>query len=166
MNAPSLMKFAFVSLSLGIAVSTAIVAGAFLYTRYGDAPREKSEVEKLESRIQTLEAEVDYLKRRDEYRNSLLTNSTVRAAIKWVQEEEHPEGASLSRTEALKLACEAAEKEGRILASYKEPRATFQRRARESTWWVSFEGKAPTYGNFFSVTVHDPSGATTVTGGL
>jgi hypothetical protein len=160
------MRFAIVSLSLGIAVSAAIVAGAFLYVRYGDAPRGESELARMESRIQTLEADVDFLKRRDEYRSSLLTNSTVRAAIEWVQEDEHPEGAILSRTEALKLAREAAEKEGRNLASYKEPRATFQRRAREGAWWVSFEGKAPTYGNFFSVTVNDPSGATTVTGGL
>jgi len=166
MNTSSVMKFAVVSLSLGIAVSAAIVTGAFMYVRYGDAPRGKSALEKLESRIQTLEAEVDYLKRREEYRSSLLTNSTVRAAIKWVQEEEHPEGASLSRTEALTLAREAAEKEGRNLASYREPRATFQRRVRESAWWVFFEGKAPTYGNQFSVTVHDPGGATTVTGGL
>jgi hypothetical protein len=41
----TLLRFAIVSLSLGIAVSAAIVTGAFLYVRYGDAPGGESELE-------------------------------------------------------------------------------------------------------------------------
>jgi hypothetical protein len=152
-----------VTLSCGLVISALIVTSAFLYVRYGDA---LSQISVLQNRIEILEGEVDFLKVRDEFRSSLLTNSTIRAAIQWVELDEHPQGATLGRSEAIRLAREAAQKEGRDLSDYKEPKATYDRRAKENAWWVFFEGKEPTYGNHFSVSVQDPSGTTKLAAGL
>ena len=163
MPGPSIIKLVAITFSTGLVLSAAIVTGAFLYVRYGDAPSRISELAKT---VEVLEGKVAYLETREDHRSSLLTNATIRAAIKWVDEDEHPEGAQLSRTEAFNLALEAAKKNGRNLSDYREPNGRFSRRARENAWWVWFESKAGIYGRDFSITVQDQSRETKITPGL
>ncbi len=72
-----------------------------------------------------------------------------------------PEGARLSSAEAVRLAKEAAVRDGVELAHYGRPTA---RLTKDQRWFVMFEARGilRSPGDFFAVSVDDRTGATQV----
>jgi len=75
-------------------------------------------------------------------------------------------GARLTKVEAIDIAREAAEREGRNLSEYKEPVARYEFVYKDKTWDVFFDGKVPMPGNHFSVEIDDQTGKTRLLPGL
>lgn len=69
-------------------------------------------------------------------------------------------GARLTTAEAVRIAEQAAEREGRRLSDYKPPKAHYEYTRKDKTWWVFFDGRVPMPGNHFSVSIDDQSGKT------
>jgi hypothetical protein len=65
------------------------------------------------------------------------------------------EGARLTTAEAIRIAEEAARKEGVKLDNYKAPEAHYEYTRIDKTWFVFFDGKVTRPGNHFSVNVDD-----------
>jgi len=84
----------------------------------------------------------------------------------------HP-GARLTAAEAIRIACETAQREGRNLDKYKVPQAQYELVQKgspsivfEKTWIVFFEGRELRFGNHFSVWVDDRTGKAGLSPGL
>ena len=73
-----------------------------------------------------------------------------------------PSGARLTQAKVIRLAREAAEREGIKLDRYKEPEANYEFTRKDGTWTVFFDGKVPTPGNHFMVWVNDGTKKTKV----
>jgi hypothetical protein len=71
-----------------------------------------------------------------------------------------PVGAHLTTAEAVRIAQQAAEREGRRLSDYKLPEPHYQYTRKDKSWWVSFDGQVPAPGNHFSVLIDDQTGKT------
>lgn len=74
--------------------------------------------------------------------------------------EARPAGARLITAEAIRIAEQAAEHDGRHLSDYKSPEAHYEYTQKNKSWWVFFDGKVPMPGNHFSVTIDDQTGKT------
>ena len=79
-----------------------------------------------------------------------------------------PEGARLSRSEAIQIVKDSAKQHGRTLRHYKRREAIFNRRARK--WDFFFEGRVRfglflTPGDHFSATVDDQTGDVVISPG-
>jgi len=77
-----------------------------------------------------------------------------------VESEDRPAGARLSTPEVIRIAQQAAERDGRRLSDYKPPEAHYEYTRKDKSWWVFFDGRVPTPGNHFSVTIEDQTGKT------
>jgi hypothetical protein len=74
-----------------------------------------------------------------------------------------PPGASLSRTEVIRLADAAAVKKGFILADYLPPHVYYQFLKKDTgTWSIFYDGKVPAPGNHFLVLINDRNKTTEV----
>ena len=73
-----------------------------------------------------------------------------------------PEGARLSTAEVIRIAKQAATRQGADLRRYKEPEALYEFTRKDKSWWVSFDGRVAMFGNHFSVSVDDQTGETRV----
>jgi hypothetical protein len=93
------------------------------------------------------------------------TSETNQIAARSGAQVEHPAGAVRNRTEAIKLAREAARTDGRDLANYQEPRASFHNDARWNYWFVFFDGKSGAFVDHFAVRLDDLTGATRLISG-
>jgi hypothetical protein len=71
----------------------------------------------------------------------------------------------LSTPEAIRIAKQAAERQGADLRRYKEPEARYEFTRKDKTWLVSFGGRVAMPGNHFSVYVDDQTGETRFFGG-
>jgi len=69
-----------------------------------------------------------------------------------------PVGASLSTAEAIRIAKQAAQRQGVQLHDFKEPKAQFT--SKDHSWWLLFDGQVPMPGNHFVVSIDDPTGNT------
>ena len=76
-----------------------------------------------------------------------------------------PEGARLSTVEAIRIAKQAAERQGADLSRYKEPVAHYELTRKDKSWSVFFDGRVAMPGNHFSVSVDDQTGKTRFFGG-
>jgi|WetSurMetagenome_2_1015567.scaffolds.fasta_scaffold169566_3 hypothetical protein len=76
-----------------------------------------------------------------------------------------PEGARLSTAEAIRIAKQAAERQGIDLRRYKEPEAHYEFTRKDKSWFVFFDGRVAMPGNHFSVSVDDQTGETRFFGG-
>ena len=76
-----------------------------------------------------------------------------------------PEGARLSMAEVIRIAKQAAERQGADLRNYKEPEAHYEFTRKDKSWWVFFAGRVARPGNHFSVSVNDQTGETRFIGG-
>src|SRR5215204_3333476 len=74
--------------------------------------------------------------------------------------ETKPAGARLSTAEAIRIAQQAAERQGANLSRYKEPKAHYEFTRKDKAWFVSFGGRVAMPGNHFSVYVDDQTGET------
>jgi hypothetical protein len=76
------------------------------------------------------------------------------------------DGAHLSKLDAIRIAKEAAKRDGISLSNYQRPEARY--RADDRTWFVFFDGRgffrAP--GSFFGVHVDDQTGEARVSPGM
>jgi len=79
--------------------------------------------------------------------------------------ETKPEEAWLSTTEVIRIAKQAAERQGADLRRYKEPEAHYELARKDKSWWVFFDGRVAMPGNHFSVSVDDQTGETRFFGG-
>ena len=73
-----------------------------------------------------------------------------------------PHVARLSEAQAISIAKQAAEREGRNLANYKDPVAHFEFIEKDRSWSILFDGKIPMPGNHFLVEVDDLTESTRV----
>src|SRR4051812_32122234 len=71
-----------------------------------------------------------------------------------------PEGARLSMAEVIRIAKQAADRQGADLSKYKEPETHYEFTRKDKSWWVFFDGRVPMPGNHFSVSVDDQTGKT------
>lgn len=69
-----------------------------------------------------------------------------------------PTGARLSRAEVLRIAEDAAIKNGHNLTNYGVPKVVYECIVQDRTWHVFYDGKVPMPGNHFSVLVDDLTG--------
>lgn len=76
-----------------------------------------------------------------------------------------PDGARLSTAEVIRIAKQAAERQGADLRRYKEPEAHYEFTRKDKSWFVSFDGRVAMPGNHFSVSVDDQTGETRFFGG-
>ena len=79
---------------------------------------------------------------------------------KRVEPADRPEGARLSTAEAIRIAEQAAERDGRQLSDYKPPVAHYEYTRKDRSWWVFFDGRVAMFGNHFSVSIDDQTGKT------
>ena len=63
--------------------------------------------------------------------------------------------ATLKVSDAIRLADEAAKKKGYDLTRYQRPEAHYERRSKDNTWFIHYEGKSRAIGNHFAVHIHD-----------
>ncbi len=82
------------------------------------------------------------------------------------ESEVRPAAARLTTAEAVRIAREAAEREGSRLSDYKPPEAHYDYTRKDKTWWVFFAGRVAAPGNDFFVSVDDQSGKTRVIPGM
>lgn len=80
--------------------------------------------------------------------------------------EAMPEGARLSTPEAIRIAQQAAKRQGVDLRRYKKPEAHYEFTRKDRSWSVFFDGQVAMPGNHFSVSVDDRTGETRFFGGL
>jgi hypothetical protein len=75
-----------------------------------------------------------------------------------------PPGARLNKSDAVRLAKQAAEQEGIILSDYKAPEARYQ---SDGSWFVFFDGRGffRSVGSHFAVAVDDRTGEARVSPG-
>ena len=66
----------------------------------------------------------------------------------------------MSPAEAIRIAKQAAERQGSDLRRYKEPEARYEFTRNDKSWWVFFDGRVPMPGNHFAVSVDDQTGDT------
>ena len=79
----------------------------------------------------------------------------------WRKVKSGPGGEThLSEAEAVRIASNAAIREGRNLADYQPPLALYSRSKTEDSWAVSFKGKSQKPGDHFVVQVDDRTGWT------
>jgi len=69
-----------------------------------------------------------------------------------------PTGTHLTEVEAIRIADQAAERDGRHLSEYKPPKVRYY--MQDKIWSVFFDGEVSTVGNHFWVTIDDQTGAT------
>ena len=67
--------------------------------------------------------------------------------------------------EVIRIAKQAAERQGADLRNYKEPKAHYEFTRKDKSWWVFFDGRVARLGNHFSVSVNDQTGETRFIGG-
>jgi hypothetical protein len=77
-----------------------------------------------------------------------------------------PVGARLTKAEAIQIAQQAAEHDGRQLGNYKAPEARYEFTQKDRSWWVFFDGKVGMPGNQFWVSIDDFTGKTQIISGL
>jgi len=73
-----------------------------------------------------------------------------------------PDGARLSQAQAVRIAAEAATKQGYHLTDYKDPQAHYEFTRKDRTWSIFYDGKVPMPGHHFLVWVDDRNGETRV----
>jgi hypothetical protein len=73
-----------------------------------------------------------------------------------------PVGASLSTAQVIRIAKQAAQRQGADLRRYKEPKAHYEFTRKDKSWFVSFDGRVAMPGDHFSVSVDDQTGETHV----
>ena len=101
-------------------------------------------------------------------RVTIFLRSSISVALAWMLltgcAHTRPDGARLSTSEAVRIAKEAAKREGISLNDYKRPVAKY---LEHNTWWVFFErhGLFRGVGGFFAVVVDDQTGAARVSHG-
>ena len=83
-----------------------------------------------------------------------------------IESEAHPAGARLTTAEALRIAQQAAERDGRRLSDYKPPEAHYEYTRKDKSWWVFFDGRVSMPGNHFSISIDDQTGKTQLMPGL
>ena len=69
--------------------------------------------------------------------------------------DSRPHVARLSQVQAINIAKQAAEREGRRLIDYKDPEAYYEFTRKDQSWSIFFDGKIPMPGNHFAVEVND-----------
>jgi hypothetical protein len=74
--------------------------------------------------------------------------------------ETRPAGARLTTAEAIEIAQQTAERDGRRLSDYKSPEAHYEFIQQDKSWWVFFRGRVLSPGNHFAVSIDDPTGKT------
>lgn len=75
-----------------------------------------------------------------------------------LEPQARPAEARLTAAEVIRIADEAAERGDRHLSDYESPKAHYD--TKDKSWWVFFNGKVPTVGNHFWVTIDDHTGTT------
>ena len=76
-----------------------------------------------------------------------------------------PKGAHLSKAEVIRIAKAAAVYHGVELRDFEEPEADYEFTRKDKTWFVFFNGRVLSPGNFFSVYVDDQTRETQFVGG-
>ena len=71
-------------------------------------------------------------------------------------------GARLGQAEAVRIAAEAASKNGYRLADYNAPQVHYEFTRKDKTWSVFYDGKVPMPGHHFLVWVDDQTGTARV----
>ena len=74
------------------------------------------------------------------------------------ESQTEPAGARLTAAAAIRIADQAAERDGRHLGDYKSPTPRFD--AGDKSWSVFFDGRVPEVGNQFWVLINDQTGET------
>ena len=72
----------------------------------------------------------------------------------------------VTTAEAIRIAQQAVERDGRRLRDYKPPEAHFEYTREDKSWFVFFDGRVPMPGNHFSVSIDDRTGNTELMPGL
>jgi hypothetical protein len=73
-----------------------------------------------------------------------------------------PDGARLSQAEVIRIATQAAERDGFRIADYKQPEAHYEFTRKDRSWTVFFDGRVAMPGNHFGVHVNDLTGETQI----
>ena len=157
MQPSRLGKLALVTLVIGLVVAGLGLVGSFLFQRSG---YKSGQTQATDHATQPSTERLRFPGSPADQLELSATSETNRIAARSAAQVELPEGAVRSRTEAIELARKAARTDGRDLANYEEPRASFHSDARWNYWYVFFNGKSGVFGNHFSVRVDDLTGAT------
>jgi hypothetical protein len=86
-------------------------------------------------------------------------------AVQATTPDTKPEGARLSTAEAIRIARQAAERQGVDLGRYREPEAHYDFTRKDRSWFVFFDGRVARPGNHFAVSVDDRTGEAQFHGG-
>ena len=73
-----------------------------------------------------------------------------------------PDGARLSQSEVIRIATQAAERDGFRIADYKQPEAHYEFTRKDKSWVVFFDGRVAMPGHHFGVYVDDQTGETRI----